>query len=314
MEFGDRDDDRGNTVRTAPRPLRRAFAAQRVPRSRRQCSTMPVWAIVKPTNTPIAKSGTRVLVSPPEKTSKAAETTASPTTPVPVHLPVGLETEDVRQVIVPGEQFEQDGQATEGGVGGEREQHHGGELDDVEGPVVPQGGVGELGEDGNAFHRLESEAGDQYGQADQHHAEQRAERDLRAHRPAGRWGTERRHCVRDRLDPGESRAARGERLQQEQGAHGGGVVGEDGGVTGGGGCGDGSVTEQADDDQEQDRADEDGGRGDEGAGRVDDAPHVHGRDEHEDAETEHQPVVVEAGKAEVRAATPAVTATATLRT
>ncbi len=214
--------------------------------------------------------------------------------PVPVHLSVGLQTEDVRHVVVPGQQLEQDGQPAEGGVGRQRKQHHGRELNDVEGPVVTEGGVGELGEDGDALHRLEPETGDQHGQTDQHHAQQPSQRHLRTHRPAGGRRTEGRHRVGYRLHTGQCGAAGGERLEQEQGTDGGGVVCENGGVSVGGRGGDGRVAEQADGDHDEDRADEDGGRDDEGAGRVDDPAQIHSRDEHQDTQTDHQPVAVQA--------------------
>nr|WP_303714193.1 hypothetical protein [Kutzneria buriramensis]WKX13900.1 hypothetical protein Q4V64_42800 [Kutzneria buriramensis] len=39
---------------------------------------MPTWAMVKPTKTPMANSGTRVFVLPPEKTSSPAITPSTP--------------------------------------------------------------------------------------------------------------------------------------------------------------------------------------------------------------------------------------------
>ena len=41
-------------------------------RSRRQCTTRPVWESVKPTNTPIANSGMSVLVLPRTAIMRAA--------------------------------------------------------------------------------------------------------------------------------------------------------------------------------------------------------------------------------------------------
>ena len=38
----------------APRPLMAALVCQFDPRTFRQCSTMPVWLMVKPMNTPAA--------------------------------------------------------------------------------------------------------------------------------------------------------------------------------------------------------------------------------------------------------------------
>jgi hypothetical protein len=234
--------------------------------------------------------------------------------PVPVHLAVGLEGEDVREVVVAGQQLQQDRQPAERRVRGQGEQDHRRELDDVESPVVAEGGVRELGEDGDSLDRLEVEAGDQDRQADQHHAEHRAEGDLRALGPLHPGCAEGGHGVGDGLDAGEGAASGGESFQQQQGADARGVVGERGGVSVGGRGAHRRGPEQADHDEHEDGADEHDGRHDEGPRRLDDPAQVHRRDQHEHGEAEPQPVVVEPGKAEVSAATPAVTATATFST
>ena len=69
------------SVNTAPTPLMTARVRQPSVRFSRQCRTMPVCERVKPTNTPIANSGTSACVSPFETTSSTAAKTASTTTP-----------------------------------------------------------------------------------------------------------------------------------------------------------------------------------------------------------------------------------------
>ncbi len=212
---------------------------------------------------------------------------------VPVHLAVGLEGEDVRKVVVAGQQFQQHRQPAEGRVRGQGEQDHRRELDDVESPVVAEGGVRELGEDGDSLDGLEVEAGDQDGQADQHHAEHRAEGDLRALGPLHAGCAEGGHGVGDGLDAGEGAAPAGESFQQQQGADARRVVGERGGVSVGGRGAHRHGPEEADRDQHEDGADEDHRGHDEGAGRLDDPAQVHRRHQHEHRETQPQPVVVE---------------------
>lgn len=150
--------------------------------------------------------------------------------PVTVDLPVGLQAEDMRQIVVAGQQLEQHRQTAERRVRGQRQQHHGGELHDIEGEIVPEGRVGELRQHGHALDRLQPEPGDQHGQTDQHHTQQRTESDLRALGAADGRGTEGRNGVGDRLHTGERRAARGEGLEQEQRTDRGGVADEYGGM------------------------------------------------------------------------------------
>ena len=52
--------------------------------------------------------------------------------PVAVHLPLGAQVEQVRQVVVPGQQAGKHRQPAEGGVGRERQQHERDQLYDVE--------------------------------------------------------------------------------------------------------------------------------------------------------------------------------------
>ena len=65
---------------------------------------------------------------------------------------------------------------------------------------MAEGGVRELGEDGDALDRLEVEAGDQHRQADQHQAEDGAERDLRVLGALGARDPEGGDGVGDGLD------------------------------------------------------------------------------------------------------------------
>ncbi len=51
-------------VMTAPMPLMAARYRQRRGRSRRQCTTRPVWESVNPVKTPMAKRGISVFVLP----------------------------------------------------------------------------------------------------------------------------------------------------------------------------------------------------------------------------------------------------------
>ncbi len=59
-------------VTTAPMPLSAAFRRQPGGRAALQCTTMPVWARVKPMNTPMANRGINVLVFPRTTTNSAA--------------------------------------------------------------------------------------------------------------------------------------------------------------------------------------------------------------------------------------------------
>ena len=68
-------------VRTAPTALIAARVDQPGDRSALQCLTMPTWDRVKPTNTPMANSGTSACVSPLDATSRAAASRARVTTP-----------------------------------------------------------------------------------------------------------------------------------------------------------------------------------------------------------------------------------------
>ena len=68
-------------VSRAPTPLTTARAIQPSDRSALQCLTMPTWDSVKPTNTPMANSGTSACVSPSAATSRAAASRARVITP-----------------------------------------------------------------------------------------------------------------------------------------------------------------------------------------------------------------------------------------
>ncbi len=212
---------------------------------------------------------------------------------VPVDLPVRLQGEHVRRVVVAGQQLEQDRQAAEGGVRRQGEQDHGGELDDVEGPVVAERGVRELGEDCDALDRLEVEAADQHRQTDEHHAEDDPEADLRALGPPDARDPEGGNGVGDGLDPSQSGTAGGEGFQQEQCPHGVGVVRDDRGVPGRGHRAQRFGAEQTDGYEDEDRADEDDCRRDERLGGLHDPAQVDPRDQSEHRQAEPQPVVVE---------------------
>ncbi len=69
-------------VITAPIPLMVARRRQPGGRSRRQCTTRPVCESVKPTNTPMAKSGMSVLVLPRTATMSAAAISERTTIPL----------------------------------------------------------------------------------------------------------------------------------------------------------------------------------------------------------------------------------------
>jgi len=85
---------------------------------------------------------------------------------------------------------------------------------------VAEGGLGDLREHGRPVDRVDAELLDHQGHADEQHAEQAAQDDLRGLGAAHPGGAERRDRVGDRLDPGERRAAVGERPQEEQEADG----------------------------------------------------------------------------------------------
>ena len=69
-------------VTTAPIPLMVARRRQPGGRSRRQCTTSPVWDSVKPMNTPMAKRGMSVLVLPRTAMRSAAAMSDSTTIPL----------------------------------------------------------------------------------------------------------------------------------------------------------------------------------------------------------------------------------------
>ncbi len=135
---------------------------------------------------------------------------------VPVHLPVGLEEEQVRQEVVPGQQRGQHRQAAERGVRGQRQQHRGDQLHGVEHEVVPERGRGQPGQHGRGRRRRHVVLADADGQPDQHQAEDDAQPHLGVLGPAGPRPAERGHGVGDRLHAGQRRAAGRERLEQEQ--------------------------------------------------------------------------------------------------
>ena len=236
-------------------------------------------------------------MSPPEKTSSAGGDHGQGQHAVAVDLAVGLQGEDVRQVVVPGQQLQQHRQPAEGGVRGQRQQHHGRELDDVEGPVVAERGVGELGEDGDALDRLEVEAADQHRQADQHHAEQRAERDLGALGPPDarergrtarrwRWPPHRSARSSPRRKPSAGaarrpwwRCPRAPRRARRPPP-----------------CSTGASRNSPTTISTRIAADEDGGRHDERPRRLHDPAQVHRRDQHQHDQAQPQPVAVQRGE------------------
>jgi hypothetical protein len=150
-----------------------------------------------------------------EATSRAAARTASTMTPVAVHLPVGAQPEHVRQEVVLASRDASTGRPPNEVLAASASSTSGDELDRVEDDVVPsEASVSWASTVVGVRHHVE--LADQHPQAEQHPAEQDAEPHLGVLRPADPRLAELRHRVRDRLHPGQRRAAGGERLQQQQ--------------------------------------------------------------------------------------------------
>ena len=280
-----------SAVRKAPKPLMTARVIQPRDRSVLQCLTMPNWDSVNPTNTPMANSGTSACVSPFDATQQRGGEDGQHDDAVAVHLPVRAQPEHVRQEIVLGQQGRQHRKAAERGIGGQREQHRGDEPDRVVGEIATERRLGELGEHGDVGVRHHVELADQDPQPDQHGAEQDAEPHLRVLRAARPRLAELRHGVRDRLHPGQCRAAGGKRLQQQQDADRLGgradlMVERHRGVG----------TDQAADDHRRHRQDEQQRRDREDLRRLRDAPQVQAGDEGEHGQAQPDPGAIEHGE------------------
>ena len=157
-------------VTTAPTPLivaRRCHPGSLV---RRQWTTRPAWASVKPMNTPMANSGISVLVLPPTATSSSRREHGQGPDAVAEDQPAVSHPEEVRKVVVPRQQAGEHGQPAEGGVGGERQHQGDRERDDVVGPVTPDGVGHDLAQHGLVRPRLDVELVGEHGQPEQHHA------------------------------------------------------------------------------------------------------------------------------------------------
>ncbi len=108
---------------------------------------------MKPTNTPIVKSGISRIVSAPVATSSAVGGERERDDPRPVDRALGMQREDVRQAVVAREQAHQHGQAAEARVRREAEHERDGEVGDVEHPPRPESARAHLREDRDAAAR-----------------------------------------------------------------------------------------------------------------------------------------------------------------
>ena len=185
----------------------------RGPRSAASGGTIPAWARVKPVKTPMANSGISESVLPLGGGEQdRGEHRQHPDAPVE-DQPVAADGEAVGEALVVGEQAGQHRQASEGGVGGERQHQGDQDGDGGEGPTPAEGVADDLVEDRLVSGpRLDVEALDEDGQAQQHHPQQGPQHQLGPARPGHPGRAEEGHPVGDRLHPGEGAAAGRERL------------------------------------------------------------------------------------------------------
>ena len=203
-------------VTTAPMPLIMARRRQPGGRSRRQCTTRPVWDSVKPMNTPMANSGMSVLVLPSDGDQERGGQEGQDDDPVGEDLAVASQREEVRGIVVAREQAGEDREPAEGRVGRQGEHDRDRDGDDVVGPATADGHRHDLAEDGLPRSGADVPALREHRQAEQHGAEDDAEQHLGPLGPHGPWLAEQRHAVGDRLDAGERAAPGREGLQDEQ--------------------------------------------------------------------------------------------------
>ena len=123
----------------APRPFTTDFACQWRPRFLNQCTTMPVWLMVKPRNTPRAYSGSRTSVLAWNRKTRAPESSRQDQDAVGEHQPVAHAGELLGQEAVLGVQRGQPREVRVGGVGRHHQDGEGEALDQV---VVEPGQAG----------------------------------------------------------------------------------------------------------------------------------------------------------------------------
>ena len=97
-------------------------------------------------NTPIAKSGTNMLTFPSVTMMSTAAVIASASTPLTVDAGGRTSGQPVGQVVVGSDHLHQLGQTAERRVGGQRQQHQGGGLDDVVQEPTAEDPLGDLRE------------------------------------------------------------------------------------------------------------------------------------------------------------------------
>src|ERR1019366_6411233 len=202
-------------VTVAPTPLISALRDQLGPRVRRQWTTRPDWAMVKPMNTPMANRGMSELVFPFTATSRAAENTASAQTPLPKTCRLSRQAEEVGQVVVASQQAGEDREPAEGCVCRKGQDQRDGEGHDVVGPVAADGVDHDLAQYGLPGTRLYVELVGEEGQAEQHHPQDGAEQQLGSLGPDHAGLTEERDAVGDCFDTGKRAAAGRERLEHQ---------------------------------------------------------------------------------------------------
>ncbi len=117
-----------------------------------------------------------------------------------VHLPVAAHREEVREVVVPGQQAGQDGEPPERGVGRQGQGGGDGQRDHVEDEVSPDGFTHDLAEGGLATAGLDVEAHGQDGEAQEHRPQDQPQHGLGALGPDLARLAEQGHAVGDGLD------------------------------------------------------------------------------------------------------------------
>ena len=202
-----------------------------------------------------------------------------------VRLPVAPQGEEVRYVVVAGEEAGEDRETTERGVGGQREHDGDGHRHDVVGPSSPDGERHDLAQDGLPRAGADVPALGQNGESEQHGAEDDAEQQLgRLGAPRPRFA-EQRDSVGDGLDAGQRAASGRESLEDEQERD----RLEPGGRQLGGsrqGLPETERVNEADGDDGQQSDDEHHRRQQEGPGGLAEAAEVEDRDDEQDAEAQ----------------------------
>ena len=209
------------------RPIRSptCCAAHRVPPTRFQWKTMPACESVNARKAPTAKSGIRRSVTPPKTISSTAAERRQHVHALGVHQAPSARAERARQKSIVRDGLAQARKIRERGVGRQRQHQQDGADGHVIEEPLPATAATSMDEHALISGRAGIGGGDivdahQLGDAGQHHDQQSDDDGQGAPRVFGGRLAKGLHAVADRFHTGHGRAATGERLQQQPGAHG----------------------------------------------------------------------------------------------